>query len=125
MTASLISPEQSIPRTEDHTGDLPTVSFDIRLGKDYKFIDFDYDKYINDLQDSGLSGEEITDTEIVFKHISPLRIFAAFGHYNIKEDRVTVNRNGYGDRSKASVANRTLRHETQHRMDILNNGVST
>jgi hypothetical protein len=86
---------------------LPQVSFDIRLGKKYNLVDFDYEAYIEHLQDCGLTSDDIESTQI---YIRSSRLPAINpGLFTSPPPLITL--------AAGKKANRALIHETQHRID--------
>ena len=59
---------------EDHTDDvLPSVSFDVKLGQHFSFIDVDYNNLIQHMRDQGFPSHEIDKTSIhLSDEIQPL-----------------------------------------------------
>ncbi len=85
---------------------LPEVSFDIRIGKKYRYVDFDYDAYFQKATEMGMTPEQIAAVSVHFKKpsYSPLR-----GGYNRYDKKTEVR--------MARRANKTLVHELKHAAD--------
>jgi hypothetical protein len=90
---------------------VPEITFDIKLGKRYDYVDFDYAAYDDYLRAKGLSDEDIEGTTIRFKRSRA--IIPYHGIYNRWTKKTTVYIGG----KKHGRANRVLTHETQHRVD--------
>ncbi|MGC1176575.1 MAG: hypothetical protein WA843_00750, partial [Candidatus Saccharimonadales bacterium] len=86
----------------------PIVSMDIRLGKKYKLVDFDYDEFSQEANRLGLSEEDVAGTPISIEKKGLLNIRKGF--YDMDGDK--------GIRVKASrKVNSVLVHEVKHKAD--------
>jgi hypothetical protein len=92
---------------------LPSVSFDIRLGKRFSFVDFDYDGYINNLRGCGLTDDEIREFSI---YIEPERhTVLPRASFKLAPNEFTVSVPRF--RAQKAV-NTALNQETQRQVDL-------
>ena len=82
---------------------LPAVSFDTRLGEEYRHVDFDYGTYRNMVKQMGGSESDLADLQILISDGGKYKL----GTYST--DRIKVN--------TLTNANRVLAHETKHFVD--------
>ncbi len=95
---------------------LPEVSFDVRLGKRLKTIDFNYVDYIDHLHDQGLGQADIENTKVHIRNSRGLEVvgIAPQGWYNA--DNQVVHVKALRPLSPKLI-NKRLLHETSHRID--------
>src|SRR5256885_209151 len=103
---------------EAHGPSIPEVSFDVKLGKKYKHVDFDYGAYKQMITDMGGEEEDFQNASIQIKPKKPF-FGGRYAPYNrgVPEEGTTEV---FGRPKKA---NKTLAHETQHYLDDINHGL--
>lgn len=89
---------------------LPRVSFDLSLGERFGYIDFDFECYIEYLEERGLSDNHIYDSALKLNRHS----FIRGGIYRPSSDMVETAVPYTGSQEKT---NGSLRHEIQHKID--------
>lgn len=103
MVGKIPDPSQSVP---EHA---PTVVFDVNLGKEYEYVDFDYDAFADQATQLGLSNEAAQDLTIT---VSAGVSKQDRGYYDDDEYAITLRARNYRDD--------TLTHELQHAADSKN-----
>src|SRR5690349_18208098 len=92
---------------------MPQVTFDVRLGECYEFVDFDYEAYASQQADQGVNDEAVENLSINFKPVHALR--KAKGVYHPKTSDMEI---GVPSRDEDRKTNRRLAHETRHFQDF-------
>ena len=105
---------------------IPSVSFDIGLGKLVDYIDFDYAAYNRHLEERGLSEGAISETSVRIESVDTAervrRIMGLGRHGAYGRGQVRIKIGKSVDEDKANLL---LRHETQHRVDDVNGTITT
>src|SRR5665811_151142 len=108
-----VTPEEPTSTFQDLEA-VPSVSFDIGLGKLVDHIDFDYAAYTRHLEAQGLSENAINDTSVRIEALDTAerirRVIGLGRHGGYGEGQVTIR---IGKRVDEDRANLFLRHETK------------
>jgi hypothetical protein len=104
------SEQKQTNATLDPNHILPSVTFDINLGKQFSRVDFDFDSYIAHLKESGLSDNDVSSTKVQFHDASASHLTQ--GRYS----RYTGAMDVFLEKD-TTESNKTVIHETQHRID--------
>lgn len=89
---------------------MPQVSFDIRLGEKYSFVDFDYEGFRSLVHSQGGNDEHFEDAKILVGPPKSMGGGLMRGYYSHSDGQI-----GVGTRKKL---NSTLAHEVQHYIDM-------
>ncbi len=107
----------------------PEVSFDIRLGDQVDYIDFDTAAYVDYLREKKLTAYEVDNTSVKFhaaKAKSRLRTAidggTPRGRYDPYKHKAHIMVN---ERSTAEDLSNTLAHETEHYIDDIKGGITS
>jgi hypothetical protein len=102
--------ETSLATEFEELATVPSVSFDINLGRQIEWIDFDYVAYTNYLQQKGLSTQDIEETSI---HFMVDQLGDEMGGYDSGIKTMEVY---YICIGKDQDVEKSLAHETGHRI---------
>ena len=105
------SPDPTEPVINQIPDNAPAVSFDIRLGKKYDFVDFDYDAFNTIADDLGISDDARSSLNVIVDKRIP-RGLLTLGRYISSEKTVRIKAN--------RKANNTAKHELSHAADDAN-----
>lgn len=110
--ASLYDPPNTDPA-------IPTVLFDIKLGRQLSYIDFDAEAYAAYLDRRGLSDEQIAATTVHFqaKQLNPFPVSDYIHTIGTCNVNVTPWR-------RASTLDKAVYQETEHHIDTVNDNAS-
>lgn len=102
-------------KVKPHVGlpdNAPIVSVDIKLGKKYKEVDFDYESYQRELDRQGMPEDALPMNVLIKRRSIKDRLLArSLGSYCRRHINVSATRD----------ADKTLKHEMQHGVDDNNN----
>lgn len=91
---------------------VPSVSFDIELGKQLSFIDFNYDSYDKYAQARGLTDQDIEASPI---EVSAIPFYSPYvGSYDLDTHTINV---GVKRRNSEKRVNFIFKHELEHRIE--------
>lgn len=97
---------------------LPSVTFDIKLGKQLSFIDFDYSAYIDHQRGLGISDESINDGALEIRVKQPYELVQ--GAINLETLRIWA---GIHRLTSARRVNSIIHHELDHKAKIIEGSV--